>query len=136
MAFCVINSSCNVFMHSKVISSVLIFISLVLPFCHHLTFYLSLLPFVIQMNMFVVGIICAFLHVSHQNPLSHWTLLPHSMFDLYSHTLLSASSSYSSLTSLCVPSVSFGCGGGWLRGPAAPELPGVARGACEERHRG
>lgn len=79
MAFYVINSSCNVFMHSKVIS--VLVISLVLSFCHHLTFFLSLL-FVIQMNLFVFSIVCAFLHVSHQNPLSHWTLLPHSMFSL------------------------------------------------------
>lgn len=31
------------------------------------------------------------------------------------------------------PLVSFGCGGGRHFGPAAPELPGVAGGACRER---
>lgn len=31
------------------------------------------------------------------------------------------------------PLVSFGCGGGWHFGPAASELPGVARGAYDDR---
>lgn len=57
----------------------------------------------VQMKLFIF--ICAFLQVSRQNPTSHWTLLPHRMFDLSENTSLAPGSNRSSLTSsniLCV----------------------------------
>lgn len=94
------------------------------------------LLFVIQMEVFVWCLfVCAFLQVSHQNPVDLWTLLPHSMFDL-SENITHSKFKYSFLTTFnsCVSSFSFGCGSGWHGGPAAPELPGAARRAHGKRH--
>lgn len=45
-----------------------------------------------QMKLFILNIVCVLLQVTHQNPISHWPLLPHSRFDLYENISLTPSS--------------------------------------------
>lgn len=89
-----------------------------------------------QMRFIIFSIACTFLQVSHQSPISHWNLLPHSMF-WYLRIYITCSEFESFFSNLFhfirVLFISCSCGRGWHFGPPTSAMPGVARGVYKRR---